>query len=186
MECSVCYSECGPFQKLCCGHDFCTGCIKTWYLKGTGTGCPMCRRPIYFKGFAKVRDQWDEEAWETRCAEVLSQALDATIENSIEMAEHFPEFQDEIMDDVIIDMVEIEKTFRFLKAEGIASEDIEYVLTETSDYYSDRHLERVRWIDEPVKEWISRYAQLGGSARCAKRARARQDAWFTVSFYVEL
>ena len=33
-ECSVCYSETGPFQKLCCGHTFCTRCVKNWYLKG--------------------------------------------------------------------------------------------------------------------------------------------------------
>ena len=186
MECSVCYGECGPFQKLCCGHSFCTGCLKTWYLKGTGTGCPMCRRPIYFKGFAKVRDQWDEEAWETRCSEVLSEVLDATFAESQQMAEYFPDYQEEIMEDLVVDMVDIEKTFRFLKAEGLCSEDIEYVLTETTDYYSDRNLDRVRWIDEPVKKWVSKYSQIGDPARSVKRVRARQDPWFTVSFYVEL
>ena len=79
-ECSVCYSEAGPFRKLTCNHEFCTGCIKTWYLKGSGTGCPMCRRPIYFKGFHNVRDEWDEVAWENRCADVFSAAIDQRVE----------------------------------------------------------------------------------------------------------
>ena len=83
-ECSVCYSESGPFRKLTCSHEFCTGCIKTWYLKGSGTGCPMCRRPIYFKGFHNVRDEWDEVAWENRCADVFSAAIDQRVEEYLE------------------------------------------------------------------------------------------------------
>ena len=187
MECSVCYGESGPFQKLCCGHTFCTGCIKTWYLKGTGTGCPMCRRPIYFKGFAKVREQWDEEAWETRCAEVLSEAIDECIAESLEMVEYFPnEFKNEIMSDVINDIADIEKTFRFLKAENIASEDIEYVLMETMDYYSDRHLTKVRFLDEPAKEWMTKYPLRKDGVKGGARCRAREDEWFTMTLYVQL
>lgn len=187
MECSVCYGEQGPFQKLCCGHTFCTGCIKTWYLKGTGTGCPMCRRPIYFKGFHKVREQWDEDAWENRCAEVFSEALDDAFVQAQDMADSFPEqFRSEIMAEAIDDMVELEKTFRFLKAENIASDDIAYVLMETMDYYSDRHLDRVRWLDEPPRDWVSRYTRPSGAARSAKRARQPMDEWVTLSFYVEV
>jgi len=86
-ECSVCYSEVGPFCKLACSHEFCSGCIKTWYLKGSGTGCPMCRRPIYFKGFHKIREEWDEAAWETRCSEIFSDALTQRIEEYLEDTE---------------------------------------------------------------------------------------------------
>ena len=189
MECAVCYSEVGPFQNLCCGHTFCTGCVKQWYLKGTGTGCPMCRRPIYFKGFHKVREQWDEDAWENRCADALAEAFDGVFAEAQEMAQMFPEeFRAEIMAEVIDDMVDLEKTFRFLKAENIASEDIAYVLMDTMDYYSDRHLNKVRWLDEPTKEWVSRYSGRGGSsgAKGSKRCRARPDEWVTLSFYVEL
>ena len=187
MECAVCYNDCAKACKLVCGHVFCTGCVKEWYRKGTGTGCPMCRRPMYFKGFHKARDQWDEEAYETRCAEVLSQALDASIEEGVEMAEMWPEeFTERIFSVTMDDIRAIEKTWRFLVHEGVCAEDIEYVLDATGDYYSDRHLDRYRWFDEPQKKWVSRYAKSKGASRCAKRARARQDAWFEVSFYVEL
>lgn len=186
MECSVCYGEAGPFQKLCCGHEFCTGCLKTWYLKGTGTGCPMCRRPIYFKGFHAVRDQWDEDAWETRCAEALSSAIDASVEESFEMARIFgDEFKDEILGDLTLDLVDIERTFRALKAEGLVAEDIDYVLNETGIYMSDRHLDRARWIDEPLKEPASRYPIIAKTVTGLKRNRALQDEWCTVNLVVE-
>jgi hypothetical protein len=185
MECAVCYGEAGPFQKLCCGHTFCTGCVKTWYLKGTGTGCPMCRAPIYFRGFHKVRDEWDEEAWETRCSEVLGEAIDACIAEAFEMAETFPpEFKEHILADITDDIGDLEKTFRFLKAENIASEDIAYVLMDTMDYYSDRHMNKVRWLDEPPKEWITRYPGHCDRQRCGKRARAFMDDWVTLSLVV--
>ena len=184
----MCYGDQGPFQKLCCGHTFCTGCVRQWYLKGkAGASCPMCRRPMYFKGFHKVREQWNEEAWENQCAEVLSDAIDGVFENAQEFVSFFPEeFQDEIMAGVIDDVIEVEKTFRFLKAEGITADDIAYVIMDTADYYSDRHLDRVRWFDEPPKEWVSRYTRPNGSARSAKRARAPMDEWVTLSFYVEV
>ena len=96
------------------------------------------------------------------------------------MAEHFPE----VLEDTIEDLRDIERTFRFLKAEGICSEDIDYVLSETTDYYSDRHLNKVRWLDEPVKEWISQYPLRKDGIRCAKRRRALQDPWSTLNVVV--
>lgn len=86
-ECSVCYGESGPFVKLCCSHEFCSGCIKSWYLKGTGTGCPMCRRPMYFRGFHKMQKQWDEDSWELRCADVLGEAIDERFTEFMECLE---------------------------------------------------------------------------------------------------
>jgi len=86
-ECSVCYGESGPFVKLCCGHEFCTGCVKAWYLKGTGTGCPMCRRPMYFRGFHKMQDQWNEDSWEGRCADIFGEALQERISEFIDTIE---------------------------------------------------------------------------------------------------
>lgn len=91
-ECSVCYSEAGPFVKLCCGHEFCSGCIKTWYLKGVSSSgansaCPMCRRPIYFRGFHALQEKWSEDAWEGRCAEIFSEALENIVTESIDLIE---------------------------------------------------------------------------------------------------
>ena len=185
MECAVCYGEIGPFQKLCCGHTFCTGCVKNWYLKGAaGSSCPMCRAPIYFKGFRAVRDQWNEEAYETRCAEILSEVIDESIAEANEMAEDFPDYRDEILEDTMQDLVEIEKTFRFLRNEGLSTEDIDYVLRYTTDYYSDRHLDKCWYNDEPIKDPAPKLANRG-AGRCGKRARARQDPWATFTLIID-
>jgi len=187
MECSVCYGESGPFQKLCCGHDFCSGCIKTWYLKGSGTGCPMCRAPIYFKGFHKVREQWNEDAWDNKCDEVFSQALDECFAEAQDFAEALPpRWRSRVMKDVIEDFCDIEKTYRFLKNEGVSSDDMEEVFY-WGAYYSDRHMNKYGYLDEPPKIFASRYPIMEkGGAKGFKRVRARQDPWVTLSFYIEI
>ena len=187
MECAVCYAEAGPFQKLCCGHTFCTGCVKNWYLKGAaGSSCPMCRRPMYFKGFHKVRDEWNEDAWESRCADVFSEAIDYAFEDAQTMAEVFPpRWRSQIMSDLMEDLKDTEKTLRFLKSEDVTSEDIEYVLLGSDDYYSDRRINKVWYVDEPPKAFETKYPWLGQNRSGAqKRVRARMDPWVTVSFYV--
>ena len=81
----MCYSD-RARCKLTCGHVFCKSCVKAWYQKGTGEGCsscPMCRRPIYFKGLYKLRRQWDEESYEARANEVFNEALDSMIDGEI-------------------------------------------------------------------------------------------------------
>jgi chlorite dismutase len=145
----------------------------------------MCRRPIYFKGFRKVREQWDEDAWEIRCSEVLSEAMDECIADGLEMADYFPKrFKSDVLEDTIEDLRDLERTFRYLKSRDFCSEDIEYVLNETNDYYSDRHMNKDLWLDEPPKEWITRYPDQGGSQRCGKRARAFTDDWVTLNLVV--
>lgn len=186
MECAVCYDETGPFQKLCCGHTFCTGCVKNWYLRGAaGSTCPMCRAPMYFKGFHEVREQWNDEAYETRCTEILNEVFDASIAEALEMGETFPDYRDEILEDTMQDLVEIERTFRYLKNEGIATEDIEYVLRYTADYYSDRHMNRVWYIDEPPRPIEPRYPQGTRGVRCGKRVRALQDVWASFTLIID-
>lgn len=188
MECAVCYSETGPFQKLCCGHTFCKNCVKEWYLKGVaGTSCPMCRKPMYFKGFHKTRDDWNSQAYETRCAEVFSEALDDAFGEMQEFAEQFPEHcRPRLLEEVVDYFIDIEKTYRFLKHHGTDPSDMEDVFY-WGDYYSDRHLDTGQWLDEPPRDPPPRYPVTPGSARPAhKRCRARQDPWWTLSFYVEV
>ena len=184
MECSVCYCESGSFCKLTCSHAFCNGCIKTWYLKGTGTGCPMCRAPIHFKGFAKVREQWDEEAYETRCTELLDAAMTEAIEEALEFCsqETSKRFRKMVMEGLMDDLGDIEKTARFLKSWEVDPEELEYWLMETDEYFSDRSIGKGSWIDEPKKEFATKYPRIERGAQAGKRCRARQDQWFTVSF----
>ncbi len=148
----------------------------------------MCRRPIYFRGFHNVREEWNEDAWEARCADVFSEAIDTAFEEAKEFAEAFPpRWRGRIMRDVIEDVIEIEKTYRYLKSEDLASDDIQYVLLYTDDYYSDRHINKWNWCDEPSKSFETRYPWLKQSrAGSQKRVRAREDPWVTVSFYIEV
>ena len=186
-ECSICYSEAGPFVKLSCSHEFCTGCIKTWYLKGTGTGCPMCRRAVYFKGFHMVRQQWDVDAWNTKCDETFDEALTRSIADSFEMADAFKnKYRREILAELVIDLKEIEKTYHFLKYEGVSAEDIEFIMLDTDDYYSDRHLTKLYWSNEPVKDRATLYPYVEKSGEKSARGRALQDEWATMNLLIQI
>lgn len=143
---------------------------------------------MYFKGFHKVREQWNEDAWESRCADVFSEAIDGAFSDAQLMAEAFPaHWYSRIMSDLIEDLKDTEKTLRFLKSEDVASEDIEYVLLGSDDYYSDRHINKFRYIDEPSKAFETKYPWLGHNRSGAqKRVRARTDPWATITFYIEV
>lgn len=188
-ECAVCYSETGPFRTLGCGHEFCGGCIKTWYLKGTGTGCPMCRAPIYFKGFAAVREEWAVEQWRNQCVEVVDKYREELINDAFEFAAEFKRESTKrvILRELMQDLKELDRTTRFLMAEGYDAETIDYVLFETDSYYSDRNVGKFRWIDEPVKQLETRYPKVVKSgAKGARRARAPDDQFETVSFLIQI
>ena len=144
MECAVCYGD-NARCKLTCGHGFCRPCVKTWYLKGTGEGCPMCRRPIYFKGFYKVREQWADESYETRTNEIFNEALESAIRDELHQDKELREiFGEEFESDPIMakDLGYIEETYKYLKWEDLHHEDIDYILNETDDYYSTRGINK--------------------------------------------
>lgn len=187
-ECSVCYSDLRSSAcKLTCGHSFCNGCIKSWYLKGAnGSACPMCRRPIYFSGFHKVRESWDGEAWETKCTEIYGEALDQLFEEAQDFAETFgPKWKARIFRDLIEDFKDLDRTLRALRAYNAPLEAIEDAIY-NDDYYSDRHLNKWEWDDEPVKELALRYpGKAGAAGRCGKRGRALEDEWATLNFVIE-
>jgi hypothetical protein len=84
MECPVCYSD-DACCHLVCGHSFCQGCTKEWWLKSSEPNCPMCRAPLYFKGMRKVADRWenerDEKMKESVYARVFNEILEVLEEN---------------------------------------------------------------------------------------------------------
>jgi len=138
MECNVCY-ESNAHCTLICKHVFCHGCIKKWCLTGTGQGCPMCRRAIYFKGFHKKQEEWAEEAWENKVSEVFGEAIDQLVEWTADMKTEFPKHSRMLDRDLQDDLKRVDKTVRFLKAENVCEEDIADCLS-YEDYYSDRCL----------------------------------------------
>jgi hypothetical protein len=141
----------------------------------------MCRAPVYFKGFHTVRDQWNEDAWDTKCADVFSHALDDAFTDAQEYSNLFPErWRPMIFSRVIDDFRNLDKTYRFLKNEGVSPEELDDVFY-WGDYYSDRHMNKYWYLDEPRKETVP-VVQTRGRAKGLKRSRARQDPWITVTF----
>ena len=138
MECAVCYED-NARCRLVCKHTFCHKCIKEWCQKGSGTGCPMCRRAVYFKGFHKKQEEWEEEAWHNKTAEVFGEAIDALVEEAQLDKEEFPEWSRYFDAQLRKDLKQVDKTVRFLKSEMVHEDDIEACL-EYQDHYSDRKL----------------------------------------------
>lgn len=155
-ECSVCYCE-GATCRLTCSHEFCKGCVKSWYQKGSGSGCPMCRADINFKGFHKLRRVWNEVAWEAKCADVFGEFIDASFEDMRELAD---EFGPEVMEALVDDLKDGERTYRFLRAQDCSPDEIDYFLMEDYVYYSDRHMEHYYYPDEPLPALATRYPGL--------------------------
>ncbi len=79
MECPVCYCE-DACCHLVCGHSFCQGCTKEWWLKSTEPSCPMCRAPLYFKGMRKVAERWENEKDQQIKETVYSRIFDEILE----------------------------------------------------------------------------------------------------------
>ncbi len=83
MECPVCYCS-QASCKLACGHSFCHSCVKTWYIKcqdESCPSCPMCRKPIYFKGISTKIIQWDSEHRENMFQKVFEEHLEDLLED---------------------------------------------------------------------------------------------------------
>ena len=189
MECAVCYSEAGPFRKLTCGHEFCGGCIKQWYEKGTGTGCPMCRAPIYFRGFHKLREEWDDDHWRNKCMDTVEEFRVSIITEAFETSAMFSrkKWRDQIMDSLMDDLKDLDRTVRVLMDEGVDSNWFEFVLFETDEYYSDRNVGKWAWTNDPVKQLATRYPKAAKSgAKGTRRSRARVDQFGVVVFLIQI
>ena len=103
---------------LLCGHKFCISCVKAWYVDGHGT-CPMCRKKVRFRCMPVKK--WAKEAEETKKERVFEETLD-------EHLEHMPDID-------VFDM--LQRTYRAIKP-MCSHEDIDFILNETTEYYSDR------------------------------------------------
>ena len=75
MECPICYTN-FPTCKYLCGHSFCKTCTKDWFTKCDEPSCPMCRKPIYFKGIHKKKEEWEEERIENMFQRVYSEVIE--------------------------------------------------------------------------------------------------------------
>jgi hypothetical protein len=97
----------------------------------------MCRRPIYFKGFHKVEEQWNEDAWETRCSEAFEHSVEEVMQNLREMLTVWPpEFHAFFTRTAMRELKKNERMFSSLKEGGFDSEEIDYLLNESDMYFT--------------------------------------------------
>lgn len=153
-ECPVCYEKVANC-KLVCGHKFCKSCVKTWYLKGTEPSCPMCRKRIHYRRMPILK--WNTEAEEEQKQQVFQASFDELVQSIMEPLTFqirgneipdTPGFIQKIEGDTLTlhrtnmhmyELEDLQKTFRVIQ--HVASiDEIDYVLNETDEYYSDRRV----------------------------------------------
>lgn len=139
--------------KLVCGHRFCKSCVKAWYLKGTNSTCPMCRKKVHYRRMPIKK--WKAEAEEEKKQQVFQECFDNMVEAIMEPLTFVieghdvpktPGFIQTVDKDILTlhrtnvpmdEISDLEKTFRAIKDDTTVDE-LDYVLNETDDYYSDR------------------------------------------------
>jgi hypothetical protein len=99
----------------------------------------MCRRAVYFKGFHKKQEEWAEEAWENKTAELFGEAIDELVETTAESKEEIPEFSRYFDAALGRDLKDLDRTMRYLKSENVHEESIADCLY-YEEYYSDRKI----------------------------------------------
>lgn len=161
MECPVCYEN-TTNCTLVCGHKFCKSCVKTWYLKGSESGCPMCRRKVHYRRMPIKK--WREEVWENTRQDVFQESFDNLLTDMMEpMQFKIGDTSDDswkeriptnnytpVVDgntltvhrrNVPVDeLVDLEKTYRAIKDIVDDTEELDYILNESFEYYSDRRV----------------------------------------------
>ena len=159
-DCSICYEVCTGPKKLICGHVFCTGCIKEWYLKSDEPACPMCRGPLYFRGF--LRSGWREEKeGKVDDDETFIRVFDWMISDRFSQFEEEDLIPDEYdLNELMWDLGDVQQTYNTLKLHYNASEDeIEDVIYNdyrTMSFFNQKYI----WVDEPPKPQFTRYPQI--------------------------
>ena len=144
---------------LVCGHKFCKTCVKTWYLKGADGGCPMCRGKVHYRRMP-IR-KWREEVWENTRQDVFQESFDNLLADMMEPMQfkicdeswkeripttnYTPVVEGNTLTvhrkNVPVDeLVDLEKTYRAIKNVVDDTEELDYILNESFEYYSDRRV----------------------------------------------
>lgn len=147
MECPVCYEN-KTNCKLVCGHEFCKSCVKTWYTKG-GT-CPMCRKKVHYRRMPIKK--WAQEAEENKKEQVYQEAFEFVLEDLMEPIELFDGIKLHLKGIPTYQLEYVECTYRAIKDEASVDE-LDYVLMESFDYYSDRRVHLNKRTYSEIGHW---------------------------------
>lgn len=118
----------------------CRDCISNWYQKGSNRDCPMCRKPIAFRGLSKLKQAWDEKNYEDKYSEVLGDCIDEIC------LQAFDDGMEVLLPVILKD---VSMTFSVLKEMGAYPDEIDYLLMEEGLYMNERAL-KTNWYDEPL------------------------------------
>lgn len=166
MECPVCYCE-EACCHLVCGHSFCKGCTKEWWLKSAESNCPMCRAPLYFRGLRTMAERWEEER-----AEKMKEAVYTRIFNEIleDLEEDFDDIEATL---AMIALCEFDERFRkFVNyCDWDFSEDELYEMI--GDVFMDVYTEKMMWDETAPDNLLFVPKAKNGTERIIREARVR-------------
>jgi hypothetical protein len=84
-----------------------------------------------------MEDQWNVDAWETRCSEVFEQSVEHTMQDLRETLSEWPrEYHAFFLRNAMKELRASERMFSALKEGGFDSEEIDYLLNETEFYFT--------------------------------------------------
>lgn len=148
MECPVCYT-CNANCHLVCGHSFCRDCVKEWWMKSSECNCPMCRKPLYFKGLYSKQKEWEEEREEKILQSAYSTLFDELLSSIEEFGiEEDPEF-------AMVAILSFEERFKkFTKCGLSSSEETIVELVGNSIYDIITEYQYDMYCDDPVHERV--------------------------------
>jgi len=99
-----------------------------------------------------VQDQWDEDAWHTRCSEAFEASVENVLENFEEMKTQWPvEFHPFFRRQAMRHMLMNERMIRCLKDCGHTADEIDYLVNETDMYFSKSSWQ---YVDEPIQDKV--------------------------------
>jgi hypothetical protein len=84
-----------------------------------------------------VEEQWNKDAWETRCSEVFEHSIEEVMQDLREMLIAWPqEFHAFFKRKAMKDLRATERMFAAMKECGYEADEIDYLLNETDMYFA--------------------------------------------------
>ena len=155
-ECPICFTR-ATDCAFTCGHEFCTDCVKQWYVKcGNETpNCPMCRGEIRFAGMHAKIDEWDDERVTHRYDEIFEECLEEVTEDWAGILEPIEIF--EILHDKYSKIVN--------DTESYYEDDMVYFILTNLDLPFTFHRPTIPYHDTPriSRKFVSRYPRYSAS-----------------------
>lgn len=179
MECPVCYSA-DACCHLVCGHSFCNGCTKEWWLKSAESNCPMCRAPLYFKGLRKMAERWEEERDEQMREAVYSKIFDEILED---LGEEYDELEATLAMITLKDFDERFRKFAYECAWDFTEEEL-YELV--GDFFMDVYSEKFQWEEMAPDNLLFVSKAKNGTERRIKMASDRDTPTPPMDLYTIL